>query len=1461
VSLVVLTLATLYGISQTRYFQRLAIKEITSAISRSIDADVSIGRVKMSLFSRVTLDEFYLSDQHKDTLLYTQKLVVRVDSISFIRKNIHFKTIVLVNPKVVVKKHDDKSFNFSFLLGLDDNKRLENGWNANCSMVEVRNGEFLYSDPILKQQFQDLTHFRKIDMLLDRVELGRQSNFSFNLHNLNFTCDNGFEVSEIASEFWFADSTVSIRNLNAVASNSFLKIDTLAFDLKKYWTTNNFFDLKFDLLIEKLKFDYSDFSFLFPQFEGAGFTGEMSGRLYGKPAEIKGKDFKANIGDLTRVNGDFYINGLPDLENTYLFVNLLESYANLNQLRNVEFPAAITPLKIELPRFLDNVGVFSYRGNFTGFLNDFVAYGSAYSNLGSIEGDVSFKPTKDDMLKVKGHVTTKNLRIGSIFKVDYLGKLTLNGDVDGTIKDTLFNLSFNGVIDTIDIKNYQYQNIIVKGTLQNKLFDGALTINDPNLKMDYEGNLDLSPSLPAFKFRANVSYADLSALNLMSDSVSMISGVVRANFKGNIIDNMQGDIDIEKLRYRNSTGMLYLERATVNNSDQGDVSLLTIKSDWFDAEVNGRYNFFDFKTTLTRFYQHYMPSSFTAEAYERFYENEFTYVVNVKNTDPLTTVFVPGLKIKSPFAIHGFFNNNTLGAYLLTTIPGIDYEDYKAENLSVDLRAAPNDFTCIISSNNLQLAKNIGMQNLKVLATGKDDRLATNLSWKNEGLKRSSGDIHTVATFERNRTRFPHITLEVAPAEIFVNDSCWNLTSSSIEMDSTAFSAAEISLTNGIQKLLVGGKINENSDARVSFRFDELDFRTFDLILGESGFGGRLNGRFEITGFYSRRNFDLDLSLMELSYQSKYLGDLIMKCKWNPEIEKLVSSVTLKDKDRFVVNGKGLIDPVNNSLDLKLDLDKTPISVLGVFAPFLFYELEGGINGNMHIHGKTNQLMYDGKLVPDTRAGIGLTFLKTHYYFSDPVYFNNDSMLFKNIKIEDELGNKALLNGSIKHSTFQKMSYDLTVNTDKILAMNTTIANNEWFYGTAIAGGNLSITGKGNEVSLDGDFKSEKGTTIFIPLERRGKVEKYDFIRFVNAQSTAEQPVEFKPVSSGLNMNFDIEVTPDAKVQLIFNSQIGDIIRGEGNGNVQVKVDKDFNLKLYGDYLIEKGDYLFTLENIINKRFTINRGGTIKWTGDPYDAQIDLTALYKVKTSLYDLFPEGSGAKDLDRVRRLPVDCIIQLKESLLQPTIDFKIELPTAEESLKDAVNQLIVTKEDVNKQMISLLMLGRFYTPEFFAGKPTTETGTEFMGATASELLSNQLSNWLSQITDQLDIGVNIRPGNEISNDQVELALSTQILNDRVTIDGNIANNSNLNTKNSRDLVGDFDVKIKLTNDNRLQLKVYNHANDYVSYEYETGVYTQGIGLSYREEFNTLRELYQRYKEALTRKRVKTPDPKNED
>jgi len=382
--------------------------------------------------------------------------------------------------------------------------------------------------------------------------------------------------------------------------------------------------------------------------------------------------------------------------------------------------------------------------------------------------------------------------------------------------------------------------------------------------------------------------------------------------------------------------------------------------------------------------------------------------------------------------------------------------------------------------------------------------------------------------------------------------------------------------------------------------------------------------------------------------------------------------------------------------------------------------------------------------------------------------------------------------------------------------------------------------------------RTERNTEFFIPLAEDGEVSEYTFIDFVdpaNIRDSTEQENQKnknakEESSSLLVMNFDLEVTPEAEVQIIFDPKIGDIMRGRGNGNLQMEATSKGDFKIFGDFQIESGDYLFTLQNVINKRFTVQPGGMVEWNGDPANAVIDVNAVYKLKTSIHDLIDDPNE----DYNRRIPVECHLKMTESLENPDIEFDIYLPTAEEEVRSRVRTIMATEEELSKQFLSLLVINSFLPNQNATNSPSTgNLGSAGVGVTTSEMLSNQLSNWLSQISNEFDVGVNYRPGDEMFTDEVELALSTQLLNDRVSINGNLDMGGNQQSttaaanSSTSAIVGDFVVDVKLNKSGKLRVKAYNKANDNLLIE--DSPYTQGVGLFYREEFNTIPELWRRY------------------
>jgi hypothetical protein len=329
-------------------------------------------------------------------------------------------------------------------------------------------------------------------------------------------------------------------------------------------------------------------------------------------------------------------------------------------------------------------------------------------------------------------------------------------------------------------------------------------------------------------------------------------------------------------------------------------------------------------------------------------------------------------------------------------------------------------------------------------------------------------------------------------------------------------------------------------------------------------------------------------------------------------------------------------------------------------------------------------------------------------------------------------------------------------------------------------------------------------------------------------------------------------MTPDAEIQLIFDQKVGDVLRTTGAGNIKLNINTNGEFKMYGDYVVEEGDYLFTLQNIINKRFYLEKGGTIKWSGVPYDADLDLRAVYRTRTALYPFFPEGlnqgatSSSSQVDQFKkRVPIDLKLLMTGNLQAPIINFDIGIPTVAASTRQLVLSYINSDQEMNRQVFSLLIIGSFVTPyQLTSNESGGPNALGAVGSNSTEMLSNQLSNMLSKLSKDVDVGVNYRPGNDISKKELELVLSTQLFNDKLSVDGNVGNNANSQNSNTNNIVGEVNIEYKLTDDGKLKVKTFNRANDNNNQlATSTGPYTQGVGVFYREEFDTFAELFKRY------------------
>jgi hypothetical protein len=648
--------------------------------------------------------------------------------------------------------------------------------------------------------------------------------------------------------------------------------------------------------------------------------------------------------------------------------------------------------------------------------------------------------------------------------------------------------------------------------------------------------------------------------------------------------------------------------------------------------------------------------------------------------------------------------------------------------------------------------------------------------------------------------------------------------------------------------ITIDGTLSKDDDDKCDVFIQNVKLSQLNPLLAGANFSidGSLTGNISLYSAFNKQIVNSNIDFSEFKLNNKLIGSGELHSEYNPDKEYVSIrgfSSFGKDFDGNLMknidfSGFYYTKKEDDNLDISFKAEPFDLSLLQPYLKDIITIKVGFLNGTGKITGTPSKPLINADL-KIMKCVMLVDYLNVLYTVSGNVNIKPNQIHFDNLELRDKTGNVGSVDGNIFHSNFKNMRIDFDVNTSKLMVLNTTAVNNSSFYGTAYASGNVGVFGFSDDIKMEINMKTNGGTRFVIPLDGPSEMSNNEFIQFVSKDTVKK----VKPISkSNISLDFNLEATSDAEVQLIFDEKSGDVIKARGDGNLHMKINSKGKFDMFGDYVLSTGDYLFTLENFVTKKFEIEKGSSIKWNGNVYKANIDIVANYKQRASIKPLFPNDSAS---NYNKRFPVDCKLYMKDKLTSPDIEFGIELPTIDESTRTLVKNLLVDPNELNRQVFSLLLLRSFVTPIAVTGGSGVNAGGA-MAATGSEMLSNKISSWLNGVTKDVDIGVNYRPGDALSNEELDLALSKQLFNNRLTIDGNLGvnnNSANSKTTNNSNLIGDVTVELKLTESGKYRVKGFNRSNDNTQVLNSGGPFTQGVGIFYREEFESLNELYRRY------------------
>lgn len=1460
-----------YALLRTPTVQTFLTQRIAAYLSHQLKTKVEVQGVDIEFFKKLVLQGFYVEDLHHDTLLYAEKLKVDIRGFYSKKKKLDIKTIQLNTAKFYLKQYSkDSVLNLQFILdefaSTDTTDTTPSKWKLNCSNLELVDVSFLYRD--FNEQMipygMDYSNIQvnKINGSLKDIKIYSDTIIT-KIENFSLVEKSGFFLKNFSANTILSAHEISCKNLLLLTENTAIHGDYSM----HYNTFSDFLDYNNKVVMKgnlhDSKVSFIDIAYFAPYLTGMNQTVDFSGEAKGTVNQLKGKNLHIAFGNKTKFIGNVNIKGLPDIDNTFIDLIADDFQTTKSDLEKIPVPPFDAQEHLSLPDNISTLGLLTFQGRYTGFFTDFVAFGNFTTALGNFTSDINLKyDDKSKTPKYSGNIAAQNFHIGRFLsQKNYLGRVTLNAKVEGSglSKDKLSSM-LTGIVSNIDFNKYNYKNIQLSGQVANKLFKGTVNMKEEDIDLIFNGSIDFTKKLPVFDFTSTIQKAKLKKLNLLDrDSSSLLSTTIKAHFVGDKLDEIDGILEVRNTLYSEKADTLKIKNLQLEATTENKEKDIKLTSDIADATIKGMFTFSTLGDVVQKFIGRFIPALTSTLKAKKTNNESIDFTVYLKNTNTLSKLFFPKLYLDSNSKFSGILQSEQGSFSFKGTLPAVHLNTMTFKNILINSSSAQDILSFKTECTQLFFSDSVWIDNVNLNAQAKQDSVKFHLQLANNKTSSNKADINGILNFRPDLSKqiklfFSSITLD--NAEWKINET------NSVSLDNAAIHINDFVINNGEQSLKINGLLHTsayeppdiaddstNTSERINLLFSKFNLKTLNPVLQTKGMtvGGEINGLAFIGGNVSKLKFSSDLAIANIAFNGDTLGNAHLNSSLDTRDNALVliGNIHKGTINTFELTGKYALAKEKENLDFKIMIQKTYLQKFARYVDDYIGDLKGIASADLHLSGDFSAPVFTGKITLQ-KTSFNLKYLNTFYNFADEIIISENSFDFNNLTVNDRQGNKAIVNGKVFHKHFRDFYFDVKVQPRKFQCLNTTASQNSLYYGTAYATGTVKIKGTLDNIVMDIAAKTEKGTLLSIPLSNPEEVSQNNFISFISHDTTITKSQDKYQVDlSGIQLNMDLEATPDAEVRLIFDSKIGDIIKGKGNGNIKMEINSQGTFAMFGDYAIESGDYLFSLKNIINKYFQIEKGGTIKWSGVPYEADINLVALYKKqKASLYDFLP---GLVDSSYKRPIPYECQLYMTGKLLNPNIKFGLNIPSLakDETTLNLFKKYTATEDEINNQVMSLLAFNRFARPREL---DQTANKSDAVSANASELLSNQLTNWASQISNKFDFGVNYRAGDASGKSEMEVALSKQFFNDRILVDGTVGVVNN--NQSASNLVGDINIEAKLTEDGKIRVRTYNKSNANNLMNSDVSPYTQGVGISYRKDFNSFKELFARKNKKIVTK-----------
>ena len=1468
-----LVLLILYASLHSSYVQTYLVRLFTDKIEQTTGVKIQIGGVDFRPMKSLILNDVLLKDYRNDTLLYCENFRVKIDSFRFSTQSFTVRDITFerayFNLWIVRGEGEEEAkmnldvFLNSLQKGSEKHPETLSGssnWTVNLRKIQVRDSRVVYKE----------NEYEPVDYGINWTDIEcRQVNvditepdfsggkFAVRISGLSLEEKSGFGIRDMGGLVTAADSNLLIQECKIYTERSFLDLEKLEFNWipgRRYWRN---FTTKMQQYyrLGNSEVSFIDLAYFNGILRGIDNTVKCRGIVSNTVNRIEGHQLVFALGKDSHFRGSFKSHGLPDVWNTVFEIHLQDAYLSPEDLETIYLPWFEQNIKVPAP--LHHLPRFELDGTFKGKITDFIFLVS--SRTEGLKGDLKlvYAPYGADSLgcsKISGDFDFPVVHFGKLGGTDLLKYGSMNGNYEGYMDDSHTTVDLWSKMPFLQVGQGKFRNASVSLSVKDDVSNILYSLDNDSVRFTAALNYNPTGGVDFWGAKGFVEVNNLSdfgwALTEGKETVKTDFDLVFAEQNKH---NHFFNFTLSDFSYTGPQGHFSLDNVGLENRLDNGYYMTSLLSDVADAQIEGHYTGVYPLAFTEKLIQSYLPAFRQKKRKLSKEENiDFRYDIVVKDVRKVLKALYPQFNISEGSKIAAYYGKDK-AIHLKMNADTLQYRDFCLTASEINMEGDAERLQLVYTADKFEYGDMSRLYNVRnTLALG-DNNVSNKLIWSNWETQTYSGELSADIRFVPQGEADYLTEICINPGVIILSDNVWQVGKSRIKAEDKEIDIEDFRISKGNQFLSVNGSISKNPEKELSIQVNQFDLAEFSRILTDNRLNlfGMASGEVIVQDYYKDNLLYSDVKVENWGITRDTLGTLRLLSAWDVDSNAVILRAKNEVGSAIPLQVSGYYQPLTDQVNVDIQLSEIGLDRLGRYASDYFTESKGGISGRIRLSGPSAHPDFSGRLFLDS-VYLHLRDMNTSFFMNDSIYIDRSDFILKDFVVKDIQNNVSVCSGRYR---FWEKRYDLNITSRNFLLLNTSSSQNESFYGTVYISGLTNINNREDMTNITVNVRPEKNSRLFIPLTSALLEEDGNFLHFINPNQPSRRRGSIPNNSNNLTLNANLELNDNLEVQVVFDPTIGDILRTKGNGDIKVTLDQDGLINMFGEYKISKGDYLFTLSNLLNKKFILTPGGSISWNGSPYDATIDINAIYNLKTSLYELLTSSNS--NTDRSTKVPVECILNLSDNLTNPLVKFNINFPTLDTQTKGFVQSLFASQDEINKQVFSLLILNKFYTPDYMNSTDMAERNAGYQAGvtTATELVSNQLSRWLSQISNNFDIGFSYRPGDNITTNEIEVALSTQILNDRVTLsaNGNVdvggTKNVTSNSTNSSNIAGDFDVEVKLNKQGTLKLKAYSHTDEKIVYNATETI--QGVGVSYQETFDTFRELLHRYFAFLRKKK----------